>query len=219
MPPPSLSTTTMRRSAARRRSAVRAPPSWTNAMSPTTATVARRPSATPSAVDTTPSMPLAPRLACALARRPAEPLEVADGIDDGDDELGAAGEVRATVRATAVRSAVPPGRARGRWSASAGVPRRSIDCASGRHPYRGEQRRRVPAARWRETGDDAVLGSMYTGPPICTSGRTGPGDPLGQDLRRRRSADAHDDIGTQFVGEPVVPQEGVEGADGTVERR
>ena len=62
IPPPSLSTTTMRRSARGAQGGQRAM-SWTSAMSPTRATVGPPPSATPSAVDTTPSMPLAPRLA------------------------------------------------------------------------------------------------------------------------------------------------------------
>ena len=63
IPPPSLSTTMTRRSTPLDRSAVSAPPSWRNAMSPTSATVGTPPRATPSAVETTPSMPLAPRLA------------------------------------------------------------------------------------------------------------------------------------------------------------
>ena len=65
MPPPSLSTTTMVRSSWRTRNAMSAFVSWRNATSPMSNAVGREGSASamPTAVDVTPSMPFAPRLA------------------------------------------------------------------------------------------------------------------------------------------------------------
>ena len=64
MPPPSLSTTTIVRSTPRPASPSKPFVSCRNAMSPISSAVGRpEPRATPTAVDTTPSMPLAPRLA------------------------------------------------------------------------------------------------------------------------------------------------------------
>ena len=59
-----------------------APLSWTNATSPTSATTGSPvASARPRAVDTTPSIPLAPRLAWAAARRPPNHSRSRIGID------------------------------------------------------------------------------------------------------------------------------------------
>ena len=80
MPPPSLSTTTTHSGAARRASPSRPLVSWSSATSPTSSAVGAPARATPTAVDTTPSMPLAPRLAWTASAGAAtrEPLEVAD---------------------------------------------------------------------------------------------------------------------------------------------
>ena len=68
-----------------------------------------------------------------------------------------------------------------------------------------------PGSRWATT---RVVGVDDTGAADLDDGRAGRGDPLGQHLRRRRSADAHDDVGTQLGGQPLVAQHGVEGGDG-----
>ena len=96
IPPPSLSTTTMREVDAPVAQRGQAPLSWTKAMSPTSATTGRPRRAMPRAVDTTPSMPLAPRFANP-ARRSA----------------------RRTTRSHAPASTTPrPRRPRGRWVAT-----------------------------------------------------------------------------------------------------
>ena len=57
--------------------------------------------------------------------------------------------------------------------------------------------------RRSEAGDDAVIGVDDTGPADLHERCAGRGDPLGEDLRRRRAADAHDDVGPQLGGQPV----------------
>ena len=100
MPPPSLSTTTIRRSADRSRRRTSALESCTNAMSPTRTTVGVPVSARPSAVDTTPSMPLAPRFAWARASGPPNHSRSRTGIEDATTSSTSAGSDAAMTCAT-----------------------------------------------------------------------------------------------------------------------
>ncbi len=69
-------------------------------MSPTKATVVVPPMATPRAVDSTPSMPLAPRLAWATAAAPPNHSRSRTGIDEATTSRAPSGRLSATVRAT-----------------------------------------------------------------------------------------------------------------------
>ena len=153
----------------------------------------------------TPSMPLAPRLAWAAGGRAAEPLEVAHRHRRGDDELGAVGRCTGDVRATAGSvSARLRRRARRRCAARRASPA-STPVAAATSPVAaaaalGER----PAAR-RQASGDAVVGvdrrrvrrPARRGAPLRD-------DPLGEHLRRRRAADAHDDVGRCVGGERLV---------------
>ena len=171
MPPPSLSTTTMRRSARRCRSAVSAPASWTNAMSPST-TIVGAPvcSATPRAVDVTPSMPLAPRLACAVAPTPPNHSMSRIGIEAATTTCDAAGTVAGDEAGDA-----------GSLSGASGPRNRSMAAVAvvgrGGPPAAPATRRRRRAAPRRARASTAASscaatrwsGSMVPGPPTCTT--------------------------------------------------
>ena len=201
-----------------RRSAVSAPASWTNAMSPISDD--RRPAAEGHA-----RAPSTPRRRCRWRPGWRGPGPDARRTTRGRGPASTtprrarrrAGRWRATVRATAgsLSGAVgpehgrrwPPRRSRRRGVHSA-APRRAVGAAPAysrpgrqRPPVRGGRRRR---GRGRST----------PGPPTCTTRRARRGDPLRQHLRRRRPPDAHDDVGTQLGGEALVAQHGVEGGDG-----
>ena len=144
-------------------------------------------------------------------RRAAEPLEVADRHRRGDDELGVGREVagdrpgdgRLAERRLRAEHVVD-----GRLGQRA--RRRASDRATPGRRHRRAARRAPAASPASRRATTPWSGSTTPGPPTCTSGGTGRGDPLGEDLRRRRAADAHDDVGPQLGGQPVVAQEGVE---------
>ena len=198
MPPPSLSTTTIRRSAPRCRArSARRRRGRTRCRRRTATVGAPVRSATPSAVDITPSMPLAPRLACAAARAAAEPLEVAHRHRRGDDDLGrrraVAGDEAGDGRLAQRRLGTEEPR---RWRPSAsGRPRRSTGRATARRRRRAARRRAPQHAGVELGGDDAGRGRSTPGPPTCTTVAPDAGDPLGEHLRRRRAAEPHDDLG------------------------
>ena len=105
MPPPSLSTTTSVRSTGRSCRPSRPFVSCRNATSPSRATVGRRgsASATPTAVDTTPSMPFAPRLATTRTsdRGAAYHSRSRTGIDDATTSVDSSGVAARAARAIA----------------------------------------------------------------------------------------------------------------------
>jgi hypothetical protein len=102
-PPPSLSTTTSVQSGRWLRRASRPLVSWRNARSPSSAIVGPPdPNATPTAVETTPSMPFAPRLA--WRRAPRTPNHSTSRIGIDEDTTSSACRSRAaalTIRAAA----------------------------------------------------------------------------------------------------------------------
>ncbi len=103
IPPPSLSTTTTVRSMPRAAAPSSPLASWRNATSPMRSTVGvAEPSATPTAVETTPSMPLAPRLARTRTPSRGAPYHSTSrtGIDDDTTRLAPSGSAARTSRAT-----------------------------------------------------------------------------------------------------------------------
>ena len=190
-----------------RRSAVSALASWRKAMSPTSDDRrSRRRRATPSAVDTTPSMPLAPRLAWARAAGPPNHSRSRTGIDEATTSCGAVGQVPATVRATPARSAAPRRPRTSSIAASAPCAGRQPAVAPRRRRRRRAARRRAPAARpASRRGGDAVVGvDRRRARRPARRGAPRRGDPLGEHLRRRRPAEAHDDVGRCVGGEALV---------------
>ena len=195
--PPSLSTTTIVRSSPRARSAVSDDMSWQNATSPSsTAVGAPLPSATPIAVAITPSMPLAPRLACTVMSLRGVPNHSTSrtGIDEATTRWPPAGIAAVIARAT-------PGSERSAFDGQRGVEHR-----------RGRRRRRratrsshaaiatLRHARRRGAEHSAPIGAWTCRAPTRFGSETSPtgdtatcvarrrGQPLRQHLRRRRHA-------------------------------
>ena len=110
MPPPSLSTTTITRGTPRRRRPIRALVSWRNATSPVSSTVGVQVSATPTAVEVTPSMPLAPRLATTRtsSRAGANHSRSRTGMDDDTTSTPSAGTAARASSAVVGSVATPP---------------------------------------------------------------------------------------------------------------
>ena len=185
-----------------------------------------RASATPTAVDTTPSMPFAPRLAYTstpVAGR-GEPLDVAHGHRRREHERPVVGE-RRHHRARDTRLGVTVERREGL------VDRELGDCFRAR-PSREPRRARCRASRepLRERGDDAA-GSATT---ISSADRSGSihaprratttctrlrgRQPLRQHLRRRLLAEPKDDLRAMVPSELGVPQQRIERSDGGARR-
>ncbi len=187
--------------------------------------------ATPTAVDSTPSMPLAPRLAS--TRRPergtANHSTSRTGIDDDTTRVAPSGTERTTSRATAgsvgcawtdsTEAMASPATA----SAWAHAPAQ-LSAPSGR---RG--RRRAPQVTGQHGGGGAGLGGdegvertvrIEAGPVGVDPHLPGrqPRQPLPHHLRRRQGAEAHHHLGGQALGHRRNPQEGVGVADGALGR-
>ena len=184
MPPPSLSTTTMVRSTPRPRSAEQAVACRAGTRrrrSAATGRPRRGPSATPTAVDTTPSMPLAPRLASTrtpVARR-AVPLDVADRHRRRHHE-------RRRRRAAA---AARPGRRPARWARRARPAPSSMAAAP---PPRPPPTRRQPRSARGSTRRPA---SASRRPARSAIGDAAPPRRRGRGRPRRRRASTSDLLG------------------------
>ena len=175
----------------------------------------RRPSAparcacaTPTTVDTKPSMPLAPRFAStrnAGARRHA-PLEGAHRQARRHDERAAVGQRGRDVARDAAFARDRRRRARASIAARPRVrPRASPRATSSatrpvrarRQPRRATRRRRP-----RTRSAAACCGSSHASSGSTSTCAT-PVEPRGRDLARERRADAHDEIGTVRARERV----------------
>ena len=216
MPPPSLSTTTMRRSASRARRPSRAFESWAKARSPSRTTDVSPARARPSAVETTPSIPLAPRFACATADPPAEPLQITDRHRRGHREHG-------TIRERGGDGSGDPRLAEFRLAGERGLDRR-IGQRVGDRPGLGPASRSASAdGRREEVGhrthgrhvavgiDDARAADLDQ----CGSGRR---RPFREHLGTRRSAEADDDVRAVILGEAPIAEQGIGVRDTAGER-
>ena len=211
IPPPSLSTTTIRRSASRVIEADEGVAVVHERQVADQHDRRRAPSsARPSAVDTTPSMPLAPRLAWARARRTAEPLEIADRHRRGD---------RRARRRPAGASATSAGDTRlGEFGRTRRAPPRSPRCGDrlGVEPPVSHTDRGSGATAAREDVVDRTDGGdVVVGVDHARARRPGrlrravARAPLGEHLRAGRSADPHDHVGNVRGDERLVTQDGV----------
>ena len=167
-------------------------------MSPTRATVgdpARARHRAPST--TTPSMPFAPRLACARAARPPNHSRSRTGIDEATTSSASGGSARATVRATdgSLSGASGPSTASiaasARWSAS--IHR----CRHAGSPTPASRRPSGCKGGAVDTGDRRVIRIDRPGTAHLHQRRFRPGHPLGEHLGRRRASDADDHLGPQ----------------------
>ena len=202
IPPPSLSTTTTVRSTPRSAMPMRAFESWRKAMSPSRqvvgAPVAR---ATPVAVDRTPSMPLAPRLACTCtsARGRAYHSTSRTGIELATTRWAPAGRLASSVRAV-------PGSVGSGWSARTPSMASSAAASSASHrsiqPGSGsaEAHPTHEGSRWAGRHAEHRLGAPEDASHSFTTRLAGGADP-------------GDGIGPQRLAEARHPQQGV-GVDG-----
>ena len=218
MPPPSLSTTTIVQiDAAVGRRPSRALASCRKATSPISSAVGRcaaAASATPTAVDTTPSMPLAPRLASTRSagragRRTTRRRGPASTTTRPGPRRRAARATTSRATAGSVGSGWPAERPR-RWRPR-GVGVRPLATASHGRAGRpvGAARldggRTAPAGRGRIRDRDAPAVAVGVGAtpsastPTCRA--SGRGQPLVDDLRCRRRAQPHDDLGREAGGD------------------
>ena len=222
MPPPSLSTTTMRRSASRAASAVSAPASWTNAMSPMSDD--RRPrrrgrSRAPSTSRRRSRWrhgwrgpgPWCRRTTRGRAPASTTPRRARRRRGGGGRPCGR----------PPARSAAPRARARRRSPlrprSAASRPAVAATPVAGRARQRVDQsRQRPPASRWATT---LWSGSTTPGPPTWTTGAPDASthwastlDAAGRPMRTTTS-------GRSSAAQPLVAQHGVGGGDGAGERR
>ena len=216
MPPPSLSITTIFSSTGRDARAVSALASWHRATSPSSTVVgAPVATATPIAVDTTPSIPLAPRLACTVSPVADPPYHstIAHRHRRRHDEVAA-------------------DRARGQHPSHAGlrerVPDRRVDRRLGKplgvRPVRepAVRRRRAAfgegAAQLVDRRRDVSMHDVVRVEPASAAvdlqldgGRRR--EPLAEHLRRRWLAETQHDIGRMGVDERPDAHDRVERPD------
>ena len=156
--------------------------------------------ATPIAVATTPSMPLAPRLASTRTSSRAGPnhSSARTGIDDAHDQ-GRSGRQAPAARAAATAGSVGaaggeqrvghgPGRTSAwRHRAAHGVPRAPVSAAARR-------RHTAEGSAMTANGDEVGrVGDRWPGARRAPRPRPMRGEPLGQHLRRRRLAEPQHD--------------------------
>ena len=175
IPPPSLSTTTTRRSTSRRSSETRAFESCTKARSPTrTNSVPPCSRARPSAVDTTPSIPFAPRLQWHAARDPPNHSKSRTGMDDDTVTFDPTGRPSARIRATAGSVSAPADSSVERIAASA---RASASIHACRHAVpAGSSGASASSSSIRRTAVTFRAGSIRPGPPTWTRTTSGRAD-------------------------------------------
>ena len=221
IPPPSLSTTTIVRSMPR--SAAPSSPlvSCRKATSPTSSAVggdgsaAAAARATPTAVDVTPSMPLAPRLARTRTSSRGAPYHSTSrtGIDDDVTTVAPGGTAASRSRAT-------PGSVGSSWAPSTASNAACAVASAACHDVAHAGSGRVPTVR--ASAVQTAAGSACMTCAACRDGsRQAPsarhhhprtvrrGQPLPHDLRCRRLTQLQDRLGPMAGGEVVDPQQGI----------
>ena len=210
MPPPSLLSSTIASGRSSRRAASRPPMSWARATSPMSRTVGRPAAATPKAVETVPSMPLAPRLESTRGGRSRAGKNVSTsrtGIEEATTRVASAG--RRTPSSAATRGSERLGK-RGRdrggrraVGAASTSPASRGPCAAARAPARAGRRPTIVAT--------APAGSCHASSAsnaIC-SALVEPVQPLAQRLGGRQVADAQHEVGRVAGGPLGVAQQRV----------
>ncbi len=222
MPPPSLSISTITSFRPSRQAAIRPPMSWARATSPIRRTTGPCPAAaTPNAVETVPSMPLAPRLDSTRNRRGGpgweERLDVAHRHRGGHDHQGLVGRAqsRSSPDTRGSLSSGPKGRsdrARGVTGPAACQPAPATTCpcaACGAAPPGA-----TPSSR-RVRGSPMIVSTEASGScqaasasnAICTA--PDDGQPRAQGLRGRQVTHPQHEVGRVRLGKRVGAQERV----------
>ncbi len=225
IPPPRLSSSTIVSFRPSRRAASRPPMSWARATSPIRSTTGPSPAAAaPKALETVPSMPLAPRLHSTRggsgADRP-ERLDVAHRHRGGDEQgrrlrqqhpqLGREGgsdrrplpasvaRIASAASSSALRQLAPASRRPRRVGLAAGDVSGSRDRAR-----RGRARARASRESTQAGSCQAPSGSSATWRTSCK-----PRKPRAQRLGDRQVADAQDEVGRGAGGKRLVAQQRV----------